>query len=198
MRALTLIAAALLLTAGCIGGSGGEETDDGSDAPTDGAEDGPTSTGSDNGTEGTHAHEAAPERHWDNRSGEVEGTNAVIVTQGITNETIPIPETVEQMRVRLAADSGEIDGNLYPPGCEPPADPTAAPPECSHSLDTYNSTEETLMPDGGVATWETEQGTGGNWTLEMTKADPGPSAVPYELTVFYVDVHEPAPGHHES
>lgn len=197
MRPWIVLMGLLLVTAGCIGG--GDEADDAttpSDAPN--AQDPTTDAGSNATADGDHEHEAAPEPHWDNRTGEVQGTNAVFVTAGVSNETIEIPDTATDMRVRLQAESGELNARLYPPGCESSGDPTAPPPECSHDMSTYNSTEETFTPDGGVATWSGDAPDGGNWTLAMNKADPGQSPVPYTITFFYIDVHEPAPGHHES
>lgn len=201
MRAWIVLMGLLLVTAGCIGTNGDDAPEASTNASEDPAGDGPTSGSGTDGTDasgGTHTHEAQPEPHWDNRTGEVDGTNAVVVAAGVTNETIEIPENTTEMRVRLQAESGELDGRLYPPGCEASSDPTAPPSDCSHDMRTYNSTEETLMPDGGVATWAGDDAERGNWTLAMHKADPGQTPVPYELTFFYVDVHKPAPDHHEA
>lgn len=198
MRAAALLMGLLLVTAGCLGFGG----DDGEDAGTDDTNDttvpdsgSDTTTGGNQTGSGDHEHEPEPEPHWDNRTGEVTGTNLLVESQGeAVVEEIELPETATEFAVNLTAEDGEIDGELYPPGCEESDDEPGE--DCSQSIDTYESDQERAQPDGGSATWETSSPDPGTWTLRMWKADGGNNAVPYTVAFFYVDQHEPEPGHH--
>lgn len=198
MRLVALLMALLMLTAGCLGFGGDDADSDANDQLPDG--DGDTNdTSEDNQNASTsegddHEHEPEPEAHWDNRTGEVEGTNLVVQSDGMAEEQIELPETTSTFEVNLTAEEGELDAELYPPECEEQDDEPGE--DCSHSLSTYESGTETTQPDGGTATWSTEGPDPGTWTLRMWKADAGSSSVPYTLSFFYVDEHEPGPDHH--
>jgi len=190
-----MIAAVLLLTTGCIGMGGddvGDDSGDNLDKETNGPNDQTNSTDAAD----DHEHEPEPEPHTEERTGEVEQTNLVVGTSGApANETFEIPEKAGPLVFNLSVDSGEINGEIFPPDCEDNS-PNQQGAECSEDLDTYNSTEGQSAGDGGEATWETESPQAGNWTVELYKADPGSSSVPYTLTAFYIDVHGPSGDHH--
>lgn len=189
MRAAALLMGVLMLTAGCIG-MGGDDSETSANGGTVDANTSSTPATQD----ANHSHDPAPEPHWDNRTGEISGTNAVFLSNGIGNETIEIPDTSKTFEVTLTAEDGELDGELYPPECE--EDDNTHGEDCSHSIDTFNGTQGQTAKDGGTATFSTEDPDAGNWTLRLFKSDPGNNDVPYTITFFYVDAHQPAADHH--
>lgn len=191
MRAAALLTGLLLLTAGCLGMGGGESDD--ASAPS--SSDLPESNDPTDPASGNHTHEPKPEPHYVNRTGEVDGTNVVVGASGPANETVAIPATSRVLVINLTAEDGELNGEIYPPDCEDES-PNTIGAQCSHDLNTYNSSQDQYTADGGSASWSTEDVSGGNWTVELYKADPGNQAVPYTLTFYYVDLHAPTPGHH--
>lgn len=201
MRAAALLMGLLLLTAGCLGmgeddpeGTEDEGAPDAGDEPEDQQPSEDENGDSDDQT-GDHEHEAQPEAHWDNRTGEVAGTNLVVESQGeAAVEEIELPNTTTAFAFNLTAEEGELDIELYPPGCEESDDEPGE--DCSESFATHDSQAEMLQPDGGSAEWSTESPDTGTWTLRMWKADAGQTAVPYSVSFFYIDQHEPTPGHH--
>lgn len=202
MRAAALLMAVLVLTTGCLGfggDDGSDDTDDteSADSQDPGQDQNSSTDGSQAGDDGTsdHEHEPEPERHWDNKTGEVQGTNLVVESQGEpAEETTEVPEAALELSVTLQAEDGEIDAEIYPPGCEEQDEEPGE--DCSHSLSTQGSDAETTQPDGGNATWSTDEPAAGTWTMRLWKADAGDNAVPYTLEIWYLEEHEPAPGHH--
>lgn len=197
MRAASLLIGLMLLTAGCLG-LGGDDAEDAQDDVDDAPEaDGSANETNDSTSGGTsdHGHEAQPEKHWDNKTGEVQGTNVLVESQGeAVEETTEVPEAALEVSITLSAEEGEIRGEVYPPGCEEQDEEPGE--DCSHSLNTYDSQAESTQPDGGNATWSTQEPDAGTWTIRLWKADAGNSAVPYTLTIWFLEEHEPAPGHH--
>lgn len=194
MRAAALVMAALMLSAGCIGMSGDDEADTTDPNATNSTD--PAASGSENGSANeSHEHEEQPEPHWDNRTGEISGENVLVASTGTASEEKEIPATAREYQIRLTAEGGEIDGEIYPPECEQPEDSQET--DCSEDLSTCEGTS-CAEADGGTVWFNATTIDPGNWTVSMAKADPGASAVTYTLTFYYVDVHKPAPGHHEN
>jgi hypothetical protein len=199
MRAAALALTVLLLTTGCLGIGGEDEAE--TDAPTDEGSDAGTDGSSDDGTDGApnstsdHEHQPEPERHWDNKTGEVSGTNVVVESQGeAAEETTEVPEAANELSITLSAEQGEIDAEVYPPGCEEQDDEPGE--DCSASLSTMESDQEATQPDGGNATFSTQDPDAGTWTIRMWKADAGDGSVPYTLEIWYLEEHAPGPDHH--
>lgn len=196
MRAAVLLMGLLLATAGCLG-IGGDSSDDAS------SETGETQAGGDAGANGTdnatggtqeHDHEPEPEPHWDNRTGEVPGPGLVVGSVDVEEENLSVPDTAKTLEVTLQAESGEIRAELYPPDCEESGGGFGE--SCSETMDTFNDTAGRFAADGGQSSFSTPRPSPGNWSLVMAKGDPGPASVPYTVTFFYVDEHEPEAGHH--
>jgi len=196
MRAAALLLGVLMLTAGCLGMGGDDDAGNETDVPDDSdGTSGDQAEGNQTDGTGDHGHDPEPEAHWDNRTGEVTGTNLIVESQGeAVVEEIELPETAIEFSVNLTGEEGEIKGELYPPDCEESDDEPGE--DCSTSMNTYQDETEQAQPDGGSATYETQDPDAGTWTLRLWKADGGDSAVPYNLAFLYVDEHEPGPDHH--
>lgn len=197
MRVPALLVASLVLTTGCLGLGG----DDAEDADVDAGDDAGANA-SDEDTSGEagggtsdHEHEAEPERHWDNKTGEVQGTNYLVGSEGdAAEETTEVPDAALEFSITLTVEEGEVDAEIYPPGCEESDEEPGE--DCSTSLGTVDSDQEAMEPDGGNATWSTDDPDAGTWTIRLWKADAGTDPVPYTLEVWFLEEHLPGPGHH--
>lgn len=194
MRAAAVLLGLVLLTAGCLG-MGGDDPEDEAGPSSDGSAPGTNaSTGSD-ASGANHSHEPAPEPHWDNRTGEVDSRRPLIADGTNASEEFTLPDTAIKLIVNLTAESGEIDGEIYPPDC---SEEGGSPGEdCSHDLNTYNGSQAPQMADGGSASWTTQDPEGGNWTIRLYNENTQGDSIPYELTIYFVDEHEPAGDHHQ-
>jgi hypothetical protein len=194
MRAAAILAGLLLLTAGCIGmGDDSDESESQEVSPDSNSDGAAGDAPGDNSTD--HGHEAKPEKHYDNRTGEVEQTNGLFFTRGDpSNETIEVPDTAQNLHINLTAEDGEINGEIFGPDCEDTSGTIGS--DCSEDLDTYNNSQEANEGDGGEASWSTDSPNGGNWTVKLYKGDPGTAPVSYTLEFYYVDEHKPAADHH--
>lgn len=197
MRAVTILMALVLAAAGCLGVGGdsddnsadGVDSVDANDTQDDGSTDG---TGDDSGE---HGHEAQPEPHYDNRTGEVPSRTPLIADNTNATEELSLPGTALNLYINLSSESGEIDGEIYPPGCAEQDEERGE--SCSEDLNTYNGSEAPQMADGGSASWNTQSPNEGNWTVRLFNENTQGDSIPYTLNFYYRDEHEPAPGHHQ-
>lgn len=185
MRAAALLMAVLMLTAGCLGFGGDEEAEDAEDDPSGDTEPSQNSSTEDGQAAedgpGEHEHEPQRERHWDNKTGEVDSTNLIVDQGEPAEETTQVPAEALELSVTLSTN-GTLQGEVYPPGCEEESEEPGE--DCSHSL------------DGDGASWSTEDPGDGTWTIRLWKDEPGADPIPYTLEIWFAEEHEPAPGHH--
>jgi hypothetical protein len=190
MRAAALLMAVLMLTAGCLGMGGDEADDSSSDADADDADgsqddgnDDASTTNDSTDSSGDHSHQAQPEKHWDNKTGEVDSTNVVVDEGEPAEETTEVPAEANEFSVTLSSEGNtSIRGEVYPPDCDEQGDDPGE--DCSHTL------------DGDGTTYSTTDPADGSWTIRLWKAEPGTDSVPYTLEIWYLEEHEPGPGHH--
>lgn len=200
LRFAVALASVLLLTAGCLGGGGGNSgAETASTSSEDASADAPPAA---NSSEDGHEHEPQPERHYVNVTGEVEGTSTGF--GGINhhaNETVAVPEGAHSLAITVEVEGGELDVGVLPPECtnepEYAGSIETSTPDCQTTGSTTNDTSEKLAPNGGTFRFAKDRSEAGNWTVDLGKDDAGVNAVSYAITAVYVDVHEPAPGHHE-
>lgn len=102
---------------------------------------------------------------YDNRTGTVEGTNA-IVTQASETEDWDVANGTHDLVLNVSAEGGELD-------------------LCIRSPDANESDECTdeVSTEDGNATWAASSPPGGQWSVEMTASGLGQQSVDYELVI---------------
>lgn len=189
MRAAALLTALMLLSAGCIGMGGDDADSDAETASTD-APGSSSATNATGATNDSHAHEAKPEPHFDNRTGETSSTKIGIPGgasgyQGApSTENLTVPAKSSVLRINLTADSSEIDAEIYGPDCE--RSPNQFGNSCSQSLRTSED----------QSSFSTNDPAEGNWSVDLHTGETGSSSASYTLTFYYVDAHKPSGDHH--
>lgn len=150
---LAILLTLTLLGAGCLGAQEGDvDAQSADDAPVD----------------------AGPAFDWthEERDGTASGANLVVVavTQGTQTESFRVPEGTNVTHVNVTTDGGELQLELYPPGCDRSQ---GGGDECADEVTTQD----------GEAHWMKEAPTAGSWTVYLFKGDPGAADVPYTMVV---------------
>jgi hypothetical protein len=174
MRGCVLAAATLLLTAGCLGGDDATENEDatatdGALAPEDIADSAPP------------GDRAAPATVWqmDNRTGSINGVNAVVLVLSGVAETFGVAEGTFTLAVNLTITGGDVFASLAPPSCVP-----ADPVEEAQQLLLGCADEVDVSTTGGQSSASIDGPEVGEWTLSMfCSSTPGPCAVDYAALI---------------
>lgn len=182
MRWATLVLATALLAAlalsGCIG-FGGEDDDaspDGADDPygnetDDGNETGEENESRDNATRDGNETSDEQEASWtyDNRTGSVQGANAIVGTSDSAEETFDVgPDTLE-LGLGLGAEGGELEMCIQ----KPSEDENGTGDDC----------DETVTTEDGNASFSAGEPAEGEWTVSLSPAEPGYHSIDYELAI---------------
>lgn len=179
--AATLLAAPAL--SGCIGGSGGDEDLDETSSGNDPASNesnssegnntsgdappGGNETGSENETE-----EPGTTWTYDNRTGSVSGTNAIVHSEGSEQEEFTVEPNALKLGLNLSAEGGELEMCVSgPSGNE------------SDNGSGEQSCDETVTTEDGNATFAAEAPEEGDWTVTLRPAETGRHSIDYELVI---------------
>lgn len=179
--AATLLAAPAM--SGCIGlGDGGDEdigeTSDGNDTFSDDSNssegnntsDGPpgdsNETGSENETEDGEAT-----WNYDNRTGSVSGTNAIVASDGSAEEQFTVDSDTIQLALNLSAEGGELEMCLTKSSGNESGNGSGE--EC----------DETVTTEDGNATFTADAPEEGDWTATLRPAETGHHSIDYELVI---------------
>lgn len=175
MRRLTLLMALVLVTAPAVGGclsnpldgDGGETT----------SEDPPSNQ---NRTENeTETEDPGARWEYEDRSGTVEGTNAVVASEGNETEEVEVEEGTRALSLNLSADGGELDVCIRSPSGNGSGNGTYGQADQG----AQEGCDEQMTTEDGNASFVTDEPAAGTWKVEMSPAESGAHSIDYELLI---------------
>lgn len=189
MRTLPWILAVMLIAApaltGCIGvgGEGGDSDEAGNQTnetnETNETNDSNTSgNGSeDDSSDGFIGDEEADGSSWrsENRTGTVSGTSQLT---GGTTETFTVEDGAEQLMLNLTADGGELEMCIREPG-----DNSSGHASGTDGFAQQEACSETETTQDGNASFQASAPDSGEWSVELTAAQPTTGEIEYTLTI---------------
>lgn len=189
--ALAVLLVAAPAMSGCIGFGGdgdGEdlnETSAENDTPSgenDSAEgnesgEGPPGDANETGSE-NETQEDGGDATWtyDNRTGTVSGTNAIVTSSGSAEETFNVDPNTLKLALNLSAEGGELEMCLTQPGGN-----ESGGNESGNT--SQESCDETVTTEDGNASFTAESPTEGEWKATLRPAEPGHHSIDYELAI---------------
>lgn len=168
MRRATLLLALVLLTApalgGCISNPMGDDGDTASREEPN------------NKTENETVEEDQPDARWEyeNRTGTVEGTNAVVASEGNETEEVEVENGTRALSLNLSADGGELDVCIRAPSGDGSG---------NGSYGGQDGCDEETTTENGEANFSTQEPAAGTWKVEMSPAESGAHSIDYELVI---------------